>query len=124
MRQADLLEPIELDKRLQRLELHLGQVCAVAGVTKMQLDYWTTKAAIRTSGRKQRVYDMQALELVMLIKQAKDKGLNLQAAIAAAREFQARAGAATAAPVVDDLDRPQLLGGHVRVDHVQPQAGT
>jgi hypothetical protein len=33
---------------------------------------------------------MDAVELVMLIKQAKDKGLNLGAAIAAAREFQAR----------------------------------
>ena len=88
MRQADLLEPIELDKRLQSLELHLGQVCAVAGVSKMQLDYWTTKADIRTSGRKQRVYDMRAVELVMLIKQAKDKGLNLGAAIEAARRFR------------------------------------
>ena len=90
MRQVDLLEPVDLEGRLDHLELYLGQVCAVAGITKMQLDYWTTKADIPTSGRKQRVYDMHAVELVMLIKQAKDKGLNLQAAIAAAREFQAR----------------------------------
>jgi DNA-binding transcriptional MerR regulator len=55
----------------------------------MQLDYWTTKAEIPTKGRKQRVYDMQAVEMVMLIKQAKDKGLNLGAAISAAREYQA-----------------------------------
>jgi hypothetical protein len=33
---------------------------------------------------------MHAVEMVMLIKQAKDKGLNLGAAIAAAREFQER----------------------------------
>ena len=103
MRQADLLEPIELGKRLQSLELHLGQVCAVAGVSKMQLDYWTTKADIPTSGRKQRVYDMRAVELVMLIKQAKDKGLNLQAAIAAAREFQQRS-------LSDDRDPAVELG--------------
>jgi DNA-binding transcriptional MerR regulator len=96
MRQVDLLEPVDLDGPLERLELYLGQVCAVAGVTKMQLDYWTTKASIPTSGRKQRVYDMHAVELVMLIKQAKDKGLNLQAAIEAAREFQARTAAAPA----------------------------
>src|ERR1700750_1789256 len=90
MRQVDLLEPVSLDDRLPMLELYLGQVCSLAGITKMQLDYWTTKADIPTKGRKQRVYDMEAVELVMLIKQAKDKGLNLGAAISAAREFQMR----------------------------------
>jgi DNA-binding transcriptional MerR regulator len=55
----------------------------------MQLDYWTTKADIPTKGNKQRVYDMESVEMVMLIKQAKDKGLNLGAAISAAREYQA-----------------------------------
>ena len=60
----------------------------MAGISKMQLDYWTTKAEIPTKGNKQRVYDMDAVEMVMLIKQAKDKGLNLGAAIAAAREYQ------------------------------------
>ncbi len=90
MRQADLLEPVDLSTGLEKIELSLGQVCTLAGVSKMQLDYWTTKADISTGGRKQRMYDVRAVELVMLIKQAKDKGLNLQAAIDAAREFQAR----------------------------------
>jgi DNA-binding transcriptional MerR regulator len=67
----------------------------------MQLDYWTNKAQIPTKGKKQRVYDREALETVMLIKQAKDKGLNLGAAIDAAHRFQeqqrARAAAAAAA---------------------------
>jgi DNA-binding transcriptional MerR regulator len=54
----------------------------------MQLDYWTTKADIPTKGNKQRIYDMESVEMVMLIKQAKDKGLNLGAAISAAREYQ------------------------------------
>ena len=89
MRQVDLLEPVDITERLPRLELYLSQVCSVAGISKMQLDYWTTKAEIPTKGRKQRVYDMESVEMVMLIKQAKDKGLNLGAAIAAAREFQA-----------------------------------
>ena len=88
MRQVDLLEPVNLADRLPRLELYLSQVCSVAGISKMQLDYWTTKAGIETRGRKQRTYDVRSLELVMLIKQAKDKGLNLGAAIAAAREYQ------------------------------------
>ena len=54
----------------------------------MQLDYWTNKAQIPTKGKKQRIYDIDALETVMLIKQAKDKGLNLGAAIDAARRFR------------------------------------
>ena len=84
----DLLEPINLADHLAKVELYLGQVCAIAGISKMQLDYWTNKAQIPTKGRKQRIYDIDALETVMLIKQAKDKGLNLGAAIDAARKFQ------------------------------------
>jgi DNA-binding transcriptional MerR regulator len=86
---VDLLEPVDLSKHLDKLELYLGQVCRIAGISKMQLDYWTTKAQIPTKGRKQRIYDLDALETVMLIKQGKDKGLNLQAAIEAARRFKA-----------------------------------
>ena len=88
MRQVDLLEPVDITERLPRLELYLSQVCSVAGISKMQLDYWTNKAQIPTKGNKQRIYDIEALETVMLIKQAKDKGLNLGAAIEAARRFR------------------------------------
>jgi len=87
-RQVDLLEPIQLDEYLDKLDLYLGQVCQIAGISKMQLDYWTNKAQIPTKGKKQRVYDMDAVETVMLIKQARDKGLNLATAIEAAREFK------------------------------------
>jgi DNA-binding transcriptional MerR regulator len=94
-RAVDFLEPIDLAQHLDKLELYLGQVCQVAGISKMQLDYWTNKAQIPTKGRKQRVYDVDALETVMLIKQAKDKGLNLAAAIEAVRRFrELRRGAA------------------------------
>jgi hypothetical protein len=87
-RQVDLLEPIDLAEHLGKIELYLGQVCQIAGISKMQLDYWTNKAQIPTKGKKQRIYDIDALETVMLIKQAKDKGLNLGAAIDAARRFR------------------------------------
>jgi DNA-binding transcriptional MerR regulator len=87
-RQVDLLEPINLAEHFDKVELYLGQVCQIAGISKMQLDYWTNKAQIPTKGKKQRIYDMDALETVMLIKQAKDKGLNLGAAIEAARRFR------------------------------------
>jgi hypothetical protein len=88
--QVDLLEPIDLADHLGKVELYLGQVCQIAGISKMQLDYWTNKAQIPTKGRKQRIYDIEALETVMLIKQAKDKGLNLGAAIEAAQTFRQR----------------------------------
>src|SRR5213083_2947739 len=87
-RHVDLLEPIDLVEHLDKVELYLGQVCQIAGISKMQLDYWTNKAQIPTKGKKQRIYDIAALETVMLIKQAKDKGLNLGAAIDAARRFR------------------------------------
>src|SRR3569833_647711 len=82
---VDLLEPIDLAEHLDKIELYLGQVCAIAGISKMQLDYWTNKAQIPTKGKKQRIYDMGDVEAVLLIKQAKDNGLNLGAAIDAAR---------------------------------------
>jgi DNA-binding transcriptional MerR regulator len=88
-RLEDLLEPIDTMRHLRKLELTLGQVCRVAGISRTQLDYWTTKARIATKGKKQRLYDLDALEMVLLIKQGKDKGLSLQAAIEAARRFRA-----------------------------------
>ena len=87
-RHVDFLEPIDLADHLGKVELYLGQVCQIAGISKMQLDYWTNKAQIPTKGKKQRIYDIEALETVMLIKQAKDKGLNRGAAIDAARRFR------------------------------------
>ena len=88
--QVDILEPVNLSEHLDKIELYLGQVCQIAGISKMQLDYWTNKAQIPTKGKKQRIYDIDALETVMLIKQAKDRGLSLSAAIHAVQEFQAR----------------------------------
>ena len=87
---VELLEPVNLADHLDKVELYLGQVCRLAGISKMQLDYWTNKAQIPTKGKKQRIYDLDAIETVMLIKQAKDKGLNLGAAIDAARRFRSQ----------------------------------
>src|SRR6266568_4520010 len=102
-RQVDLLEPIDLAEHLGKFELYLGQVCQIAGISKMQLDYWTNKAQIPTKGKKQRIYDIDALETVMLIKQAKDKGLNLGAAIDAARRFREVQSAARRPEVAPQL---------------------
>jgi DNA-binding transcriptional MerR regulator len=88
-RPEELLEPVDLMRHLRKVELSLGQVCRLAGVSKTQLDYWTTRARIPTRGKKQRLYTLEALETVLLIKQGKDKGLSLQGAIEAARRFKA-----------------------------------
>jgi len=104
-KELDILEPIDFADHLPKVELYLGQVCQIAGISKMQLDYWTNKAQIPTKGRKQRIYDIDALETVMLIKQAKDKGLNLQAAIDAARRFKS-AKAVTPLSAVESGPRP------------------
>ena len=83
-------------------------MCQIAGISKMQLDYWTNKAQIPTKGKKQRIYDVDALETVMLIKQAKDKGLNLGAAIDAARRFREE----RAAERVGSFGLPTTNGEH------------
>src|ERR1700749_4835033 len=84
-----VLEPVDIASRLDRIELYLSQVCRLAGISKMQLDYWTNKAQIPTKGKKQRIYDIDAIETVLLIKQGKDKGMSLGAAIEAAHAFRA-----------------------------------
>ncbi len=86
------LEPVDIADHLDKVELYLGQVCRLAGISKMQLDYWTNKAQIPTKGKKQRIYDRDAIETVMLIKQGKDKGMSLGTAIAAARRFREHRG--------------------------------
>ena len=58
----------------------------------MQLDLWTERAAIATLGAKQRLYDADAVEHVMLIAQARDLGFSVDAAIEAAAAFRARHG--------------------------------
>lgn len=88
-RPEELLEPVDLMRHLRKLELSLGQVCHLAGITKTQLDYWTTRARIPTKGKVQRLYNLEALETVLLIKQGKGQGLSLQAAIEAAHRFKA-----------------------------------
>jgi hypothetical protein len=50
-KQVDLLEPIDMAEHLGKIELYLGQVCAIAGISKMQLDYWRTRRRSRPRAR-------------------------------------------------------------------------
>ena len=88
LRKSDLLSAVSVADRVEELQFTVGQVCRIAGITKMQLDYWTERGDIPTHGKKQRLYDAGAVETIMLIKQARDLGFDVNAAIAAAVEFQ------------------------------------
>jgi DNA-binding transcriptional MerR regulator len=99
-KQSDLLEAVSVADRVGELQFTVGQVCRMAGITKMQLDYWTERGSIPTQGKKQRLYDAASVETVMLIKQARDLGFDVNAAIAASKDFQARQ--------VADVDRGRL----------------
>jgi hypothetical protein len=78
-----LRDVLELGARFEAIELTVGQVCRVAGISKMQLDYWTIKARIPTRGNKQRLYDLASLRTVLEIKQSLASGRTLAATIAA-----------------------------------------
>jgi DNA-binding transcriptional MerR regulator len=73
------------------LEFTVGQVCTIAGITEVQLDQWTLRGSIPTHGTtRERHYSLDAVETVLLIKQGRDLGFGLTAAIEAARDVQAR----------------------------------
>ena len=90
MKQVDLLEPVRIADHLDGVVFAVWQVCRLVGITKMQLNYWTERAAITTAGGKQRLYDASAVELLMLIRQGRDLGFDVPTAIRAAHEFLQR----------------------------------
>jgi DNA-binding transcriptional MerR regulator len=87
---SDLLRPVDIATRIGDVHFTVGQVCTIACITKMQLDLWTERAAIPTLGAKQRLYDSEAVEHVMLIAQARDLGFSVDAAIEAAAAYRER----------------------------------
>jgi DNA-binding transcriptional MerR regulator len=90
MKQVDLLEPVRVADHLDGVVFSVWQVCRLVEITKMQLNYWTERTAIKTFGGKQRHYDADSVELLMLIKQGRDLGFGVPTAIEAAREFRQR----------------------------------
>ena len=87
---SELLRPVDVSSRIGDVLFTVGQVCTIARITKMQLDLWTERAGIATLGVKQRLYDVAAVEHVMLIAQARELGFSVDAAIEAASAFRAR----------------------------------
>jgi DNA-binding transcriptional MerR regulator len=90
MKQVDFLEPVRIADHLDGVVFAVWQVCRLVDITKMQLNYWTERAAISTAGSTQRLYDANAVELLMLIKQGRDLGFDVPTAIEAACEFLRR----------------------------------
>jgi DNA-binding transcriptional MerR regulator len=91
---SDLLRPVDVASRIDSVLFTVGQVCTIAGITKMQLDLWTERASISTLGVKQRLYNTDAVEHVMLITQARDLGFSVDSATGAAAAYRARHGRA------------------------------
>lgn len=73
---------------ISRLRLSAAEAARVCRVTPRQLIYWTKKGLVRPSPENGRDYDVLALEKVIRIRQALEKGQPLErAAQAAQREM-------------------------------------
>jgi DNA-binding transcriptional MerR regulator len=65
---------------LQRLRLSAAEAARVCNVTPRQLIYWTRKGLIRPSTDDDHDYDVFAMEKVIRIRQALEKGYSLEKA--------------------------------------------
>jgi hypothetical protein len=92
---TNLLREETVSDHVAALQFSVGQVCQLAGITKMQLDYWTARAAITTHGKVQRLYDADGVRLVLLMKQARELGFDVKTSVRMVREFVAIAEAGT-----------------------------
>lgn len=65
---------------LARLRLSAAEAARVCGVTPRQLIYWSKKGLVRPSPDSEHDYDVFAMEKVIRIRQALDKGHSLERA--------------------------------------------
>jgi DNA-binding transcriptional MerR regulator len=85
LRSIDLIQP------LGRLEVGVGQAARLCGISARQLIRWTDIGYIQYKRRRRnRVYDYAAIEKACLVKQARDKGYNIEQAVKLAELFLAR----------------------------------
>ena len=84
------LSPVDRAQIWKRLALTKAQVARLAGVSRRQMIYWSSKGLLGDPGR--RTFDGGAIEKVMLIKSALDQGHTLAtAAEMAERELETSA---------------------------------
>ena len=75
---------------IQRLRLSAAEAARVCNVTPRQLIYWTKKGLVKPSTNDDHDYDVFAMEKVIRIRQALDKGYSLEkAAQVVARDLSA-----------------------------------
>jgi DNA-binding transcriptional MerR regulator len=75
---------------IQRLRLSAAEAARVCNVTPRQLIYWTKKGLVKPSTNDDHDYDVFAMEKVIRIRQALDKGYSLEkAAQVVARDLAA-----------------------------------
>ena len=72
------LSPVNRDLIWKRLALTKAQVARLAGVSRRQMIYWSSKGLLGDPAR--RTFDGPAVEKVVLIKSALDQGETLAAA--------------------------------------------
>jgi len=78
---------------IQRLRLSAAEAARVCNVTPRQLIYWTKKGLVKPSTNDDHDYDVYAMEKVIRIRQALDKGYSLEkAAQVVARDLAALQG--------------------------------
>jgi DNA-binding transcriptional MerR regulator len=68
------------DEVLARLRLSAAEAARVCNVTPRQLIYWTKKGLVRPSADGEHDYDVYAMEKVIRIRQALEKGHSLEKA--------------------------------------------
>jgi DNA-binding transcriptional MerR regulator len=97
---------------IQRLRLSAAEAARVCNVTPRQLIYWTKKGLVKPSTDDDHDYDVFAMEKVIRIRQALEKGYSLEkAAQVVARDIAAlqtevkRLDAMSAEDLEDDLRR-------------------
>ncbi|MHB8631639.1 MAG: MerR family transcriptional regulator, partial [Candidatus Limnocylindria bacterium] len=78
---------------IQRLRLSAAEAARVCNVTPRQLIYWTKKGLVKPSMSDDHDYDVFAMEKVIRIRQALEKGYSLEkAAQVVARDLAALRG--------------------------------
>src|SRR5262245_66188190 len=86
------LQPVDFGTLLPKLELTIGQVAQLSGLSVRQVAYWTTKGILEATNPKKRIYRSDALRKAILLKQCLDQGLSLKDAVEATEAYLASNG--------------------------------
>ncbi len=83
---SNIVNPVDAGELLRKVNLTVGQVAAMTGLSVRQISYWTSKGIISATNPKKRIYGYAAVEKALLIKRGLDDGLSLAEAVDEAEE--------------------------------------